>query len=43
MVMDRDMIRFSFRFMVRDCFLVTFTVWASLVLRLGLVLELGQC
>lgn len=39
MVMDRDMIRFSFRFMVRDCFLVTFTVWASLVLRLGLVLR----
>ena len=39
MAMDRDIIRFSFRFMVRDCFLVSF----SLVLRLGLVLELGQC
>lgn len=43
MVMDRDMISFSFRFMIRDCFLVSFRVWASLVLRLGLVLELGQC
>lgn len=41
--MDKDIIRFSFRFMVRDYSLVSCSVWASQVLRLELVLELGQC
>lgn len=31
-VMDRDIIRFSFRFRVRDCVLVSFRVCVSLVL-----------
>lgn len=35
--MARDIIRFSFRVRVRDCFSVSCRVWPSLVL----VLELG--
>lgn len=33
--MGRKIIRFSFRFMVRDCSLVSYRFWASLVLRIN--------